>query len=89
MTNEGQQPKHQLIITIVLINGCFHNGPVICPRLVIIAQGRLYWPEATPRAIHVVTFCFEIYRCLALKYQDKLPGDMLHLMTLNEVDTRI
>jgi hypothetical protein len=25
--NEGQQPKHQLVITIVLINGCFHNGP--------------------------------------------------------------
>ena len=25
---------------IVLINGCFHNGPVICPRLVIMAQGR-------------------------------------------------
>jgi hypothetical protein len=35
--------------TIVLINGCFHNGPVRCPRLVIMAQGRLYWPEATPR----------------------------------------
>jgi hypothetical protein len=34
--------------TIVLINGCFYNGPVICPRLVIMAQGRLYWPEATP-----------------------------------------
>ena len=49
--NEGQQPKHQLVITIVLINGCFHNGRVICPRLVIMAQGRLYWPEATPRAI--------------------------------------
>jgi hypothetical protein len=30
----------------VLRNGCFHNGPVICPRLVIMAQGRLYWPEA-------------------------------------------
>jgi hypothetical protein len=29
-----------------LRNGCFHNGPVICPRLVIMAQGRLYWPEA-------------------------------------------
>jgi hypothetical protein len=26
--------------------GCFHNGPVICPKLVIMAQGRLYWPEA-------------------------------------------
>jgi hypothetical protein len=38
------------INTIVLINGCFHNGPIICPRLVIMAQGRLYWPEATPRA---------------------------------------
>ena len=49
--NEGQQPKHQLVITIVLINGCFHNGPVKCPRLVIMTQGRLYWPEATPRAI--------------------------------------
>ena len=35
--------------TIVLINGCFHNGPVICPRLVIMAQWRLYWSEATPR----------------------------------------
>ena len=23
---------------IVLINGCFHNGPVICPRLVIMAH---------------------------------------------------
>ena len=23
--------------TIVLINGCFHNGPVICPRSVIMA----------------------------------------------------
>ena len=30
----------------VLRNGCFHNGPVICPRLVITIQGRLYWPEA-------------------------------------------
>ena len=29
-----------------LRNGCFHNGPVICPRLVIMTQGRLYWPEA-------------------------------------------
>jgi hypothetical protein len=38
------------INNIVLINGCFLNGPVICPRLVIMAQGRLYWPEATPRA---------------------------------------
>jgi hypothetical protein len=37
-------------IIIVLINGCFHNGPVICPRLVIMAQGRLYWPDATPWA---------------------------------------
>jgi hypothetical protein len=36
---------------IVLIHGCFHNGPVICPRLVIMALGRLYWPEAMPRAI--------------------------------------
>jgi len=35
---------------IVLINVCFHNGPVIYPRLVIMAQGRLYWPEATARA---------------------------------------
>jgi hypothetical protein len=35
---------------IVLINGCFHNGPVICPRLVIMAKGRLYWPEVTPSA---------------------------------------
>jgi hypothetical protein len=35
----------------VLIHGCFHNGPVICPRLVIMALGRLYWPEAMPRAI--------------------------------------
>ena len=23
---------------IVLINGCLHNGPVICPRLVIMAH---------------------------------------------------
>jgi hypothetical protein len=23
---------------IVLINGCFHNGPVICPSLVIMAH---------------------------------------------------
>ena len=38
-----------LLYTIVLINGCFHNGPVICPRLVIMAQGRLHWSEATPR----------------------------------------
>jgi hypothetical protein len=30
----------------LLRNGCFHTGPVICPRLVIMAQGRLYWPEA-------------------------------------------
>ena len=37
-------------ITIVLINGCFHNGPVISPRLVIMAQGRLYWPKAMLRA---------------------------------------
>ena len=25
-------------ITIVLINECFHNGPVICPRSVIMAK---------------------------------------------------
>jgi len=43
-------PLYLVCINIVLINGCFHNGPVICPRLVIMAQGRLYWPEATPRA---------------------------------------
>ena len=42
--------RYMKFIIIVLINGCFHNGPVICPRLVIMAQGRLYWPEATPRA---------------------------------------
>jgi hypothetical protein len=30
----------------LLRNGCFHTGPVICPRLVIMAQGRLYWSEA-------------------------------------------
>jgi hypothetical protein len=36
-------------IIIVLINGCFDNGPDICPRLVMMAQGRLYWPEATLR----------------------------------------
>ena len=26
------------ITIIVLINGCLHNGPVICPRLVIMAH---------------------------------------------------
>jgi hypothetical protein len=35
-----------LFVNIVLINECFHNGPVIYPRLVIMAQGRLFWPEA-------------------------------------------
>jgi hypothetical protein len=42
------------ICYIVLINGCFHNGPVICPRLAIMTQARLYWPEGQynlPRAI--------------------------------------
>ena len=31
--------KFQKIHNIVLINGCFHNGPVMCPRFVIMAQG--------------------------------------------------
>ena len=30
---------NQIDITIVLTNGCFHNGPVMCPRSVIMAQG--------------------------------------------------
>jgi hypothetical protein len=37
----------------VLRNGCFHNGPVIYPRLshngprkVVLALGRLHWPSA-------------------------------------------
>ena len=34
--------EEEICITIVLINGCFHNGPVKCRRLVIMAQGRLY-----------------------------------------------
>ena len=40
---------------IVLINGCFHNGPVICPRLVIMAQGRLYWPETIFKSVENIT----------------------------------
>ena len=36
-------PPPGQINNIVLINGCFNNGPFICPRLVIMAQGRLYW----------------------------------------------
>ena len=32
------------VVTIVLINGCFHNGPVMCPMSVIMAQG-VYWAE--------------------------------------------
>ena len=31
--------KFQKNHNIVLINGCFHNGPVMCPRFVIMAQG--------------------------------------------------
>ena len=34
-------------MTIVLMNGCFHIGPVICSRSVIMAPGWLEWPEAT------------------------------------------
>ena len=40
----------KLANNIVLINGCFHYGQVICPRFVIMVQWRLYWPEATPRS---------------------------------------
>ena len=39
------------LLIMVLINGCFQNGLVIGPRLVIMAQGRLYRTEATPRPI--------------------------------------
>jgi hypothetical protein len=37
----GRTPLQIIIylsITIVLINGCFHNGLVICPRLVIMLK---------------------------------------------------
>ena len=43
-------------IIIVLINGCFHNGPVICPRLVIMTQGRLYWPEGWRSDIFMIFY---------------------------------
>ena len=39
-----------LFVNIVLVNECFHNGPVIYPRLVTMAQGRLFWPGSTPNA---------------------------------------
>ena len=34
----GLQIIIYLSITIVLIHGCFHNGLVICPRLVIMLK---------------------------------------------------
>jgi hypothetical protein len=47
LQKEWRLPKIEIDWLIkVLRNGCFHNGQVICPRLVIMAQGRLYWPEA-------------------------------------------
>jgi hypothetical protein len=30
------------VVTIVLINGCFHNGPVMCPRSVIMARSSVF-----------------------------------------------
>jgi hypothetical protein len=44
----------------VLRNGCFHNGLVICPRLVIMAQGRLYWPKAIFEVIKILKY-FKFY----------------------------
>ena len=38
----------------ILINGCFHNGPVICSRSVIMALWWLYWLSALPRAITAI-----------------------------------
>jgi hypothetical protein len=43
LQKEWRLPKIEIDWLIkVLINGCFHNGPVLCPKLVIMAQGRLY-----------------------------------------------
>jgi len=37
--------KDVLSNTIVLINGCFHNVPVMCPRSVIMVQGICIGPN--------------------------------------------
>ena len=46
--------------TIVLINLCFHNGPVMCPRSLIMAQGdfegHYYRPRTHNRAIMKTPF---------------------------------
>jgi hypothetical protein len=42
-------PYLNIEIIIVLINGCFHNGPVICPKICNNGPRSLYWPEAMPR----------------------------------------
>jgi hypothetical protein len=42
LQKEWRLPKIEIDWLIkVLRNGCFHNGPVICPRLVIMPQGRV------------------------------------------------
>ena len=40
------------IITIVLMNGCFYNGPVICPRSVIMARGGCNDPRQRRGPLH-------------------------------------
>ena len=40
------------IIIIVLINGCFHNGPAMCPRSVTMAQGVCIGPRQRRGTIH-------------------------------------
>ena len=34
----------------MLLNGCFHIDPVLCPSTVVLGRGQLYWHEAKPRA---------------------------------------
>ena len=41
-----------IIIIIVLGKGCFHNGPVMCPRSVKMAQGVCIGPSQRRGTIH-------------------------------------
>ena len=39
-------------INIILINGCFYNGPVMCPRSLIMAQEVCIGPRQRQGLIH-------------------------------------
>jgi hypothetical protein len=48
-----------VVVIIVLINGCFHNCPVICPRSLKMAQEVCIGPSQRRGLIHVlINVCF-------------------------------